>query len=527
MQGLLMTLSGASLPMGPGDWYWNPSRVIPPLGGNEITEFPLFTFIYSDLHAHMIAIPLALLAVSWALAVVLGRAKWRNPLSAALGLAVGGLIIGVFYPANLSDTYTYLLIGMIAIGYAVFRYTDGSSLIRRIALSVGAVIGIFLLSHYLYEPYRAWYAQAYSALDPWKGPFTPIWSYLTHWLVFLFIIASWMAWETREWMASTPVSALRRLKPYALLIEGALVVLVLILLLLAYRKISIGWVAMPLAAWAAVLLLRPGISDAKRFVLFMIGTALLITIVVEVVVVTGDIGRQNTIFKFYMQAWLLLAVSAAAAFAWTLPAFFRWLPGWRVFWQTAMMFLFAGAALFTITGTVGKIRDRWIVDAPRTLDSMTFMNYADYDDFGQRLDLSEDYRAIRWMQDHVQGSPVIVEANCPEYHWCTRFTVYTGLPGVVGWNWHQRQQRVFTSTQVEERVAQVGDFYTTTDISSARNFLAKYDVKYIVVGQLERAEYTRPDLPMPDGIEKFEKYDGTYWRSIYQDGNTVIYEVIP
>ena len=66
--------------------------------------------------------------------------------------------------------------------------------------------------------------------------------------------------------------------------------------------------------------------------------------------------------------------------------FFKWLIGWRAFWQTAMIFLLAGAALFTVSGTAGKIRDRWIVEAPRTLDSMTFMKYAQYDDFGQRLD---------------------------------------------------------------------------------------------------------------------------------------------
>ena len=304
------------------------------------------------------------------------------------------------------------------------------------------MIALFLLSHYLYEPYRVWYSQVYSALDPWNGPFTPIWSYLTHWLVFLFIIVSWMVWETHEWMASTPVSSLRKLKPYTLLIEGALVVFVLALLVLAFKKISIGWIALPIAVWAGVLLLRPNMSDTKRFALFLIGTAMLITIVVEVVVVRGDIGRQNTIFKFYLQAWILLAVSAGAAFAWTLPAFFKWLVGWRAFWQTAMIFLMSGAALFTISGAAGKMRDRWIVEAPRTLDAMTFMKYANYDDFGQRLDLSEDYRAIRWMQDNVQGSPVIVEANCSEYRWCTRFTIYTGLPGVVGWNWHQRQQRV-------------------------------------------------------------------------------------
>ena len=93
----------------------------------------------------------------------------------------------------------------------------------------------------MYEPYRAWYSQAYSALDPWKGPFTPIWSYLTHWLVFLFIVVSWMAWETREWMASTPVSSLRKLKPYQLLIEAVLVLIVLALLYLQYRMNSLNF----------------------------------------------------------------------------------------------------------------------------------------------------------------------------------------------------------------------------------------------------------------------------------------------
>ena len=519
IQGVLLTLKGMPLPIAPGDWYWNPSRVIPPGGGNEITEFPLFTFIYSDLHAHMIAIPLALLALSWGLAVLVGRAKWRNPFSTAVGLIVGGLIIGAFYPANLSDTYTYLLIGILAIGYAVFSYTETASLVRRIAYTVGAVIALFLLSHYLYEPYRAWYSQAYSALDPWNGPFTPIWSYLTHWLVFLFIVVSWMAWETHEWMATTPVSALRKLRPYAWLIEGALVVLVLALLVLAYKKISVGWVALPIAAWAAVLLLRPNLPDAKRFVLFLIGTAMLITIVVEVAVVRGDIGRQNTIFKFYMQAWILLAVSAGAAFAWTLPGFFRWLPGWRTVWQTAMILLLAGAALFTISGTAGKMRDRWIAEAPRTLDAMTFMKYAQYDDFGQRLDLSEDYKAIRWMQDNVKGSPVIVEGNCSEYRWCTRFTIYTGLPGVVGWNWHQRQQRVLQAMWVEDRVNAVGNFYNSMDIDFTRSFLKTYNVHYIIIGELERAAYT------PQGLSKFAQYDGRLWHTVYHAGNTVIYEV--
>ncbi len=534
--GLGMIIRGeGTLPIGPGDWYWDPSRVVPPGGGNEITEFPLFTFLYSDLHAHMIVMPLALLAISWALSVVMARSRWKNqahPASeawmTALGYIIGGLIIGAVFPTNLSDTYTYLLIGIAAVAYSVWRYVETESLMKRIVWTGGAVVALFALSRLLYLPYRIAYYQGYSALDPWKGPFTPISSYLTMWGVFLFIIVAWMVWETREWMASTPASSLRKLKPFQVLIEGALIVFAFMLLLLQYNQssttyggVAVSWIALPIAAWAGVLMVRPNMPDAKRFVLFLIGTALLITIVVEVLVVVGDIGRQNTIFKFYLQSWFMLAVSAAAAFTWTIPSFFKWLPGWRAFWQIAMILLISGAAMYTVTATSGKIKDRWIIEAPHTLDSMTYMQYASYDDFGQRLELGEDYRAIRWMQDNVQGSPVIVEANCPEYRWCTRFTIYTGLPGVVGWNWHQRQQRVLTSTQVEARVAQVGDFYNSIDPQTIQTFLKTYDVKYIIVGQLERAMYT------PEGIAKFDQLEGQYWREVYRDGNTVIYEVMP
>jgi len=90
---------------------------------------------------------------------------------------------------------------------------------------------------------------------------------------------------------------------------------------------------------------------------------------------------------------------------------------------------------------------------------------------------------------------------------------------VVGWNWHQRQQRVFTSTWVEARVADVGAFYDAVDDQSTTAFLEKYDVRYIVVGQLERAAYT------PEGIAKFELLNGRYWQEVYRDGSTAIYEV--
>ncbi len=118
------------------------------------------------------------------------------------------------------------------------------------------------------------------------------------------------------------------------------------------------------------------------------------------------------------------------------------------------------------------------------------MKTSRYSDFDKDMDLSQDYRAIRWMQDNIEGSPVIVEANIPEYRWGSRFTIYTGLPGVVGWNWHQRQQRaVVNSDWVQQRVDQVGQFYSTLNQEEVKDFLRRYNIRYIIVGQLERAAY--------------------------------------
>ncbi len=179
------------------------------------------------------------------------------------------------------------------------------------------------------------------------------------------------------------------------------------------------------------------------------------------------------------------------------------------------------ALLYTVTATVDKVSDRINTEAPHSLDAMEYMAHAEYWD-AQTMDLSQDYHAIRWMQDNVQGSPVIVETNCPEYRWCSRFTIYTGLPGVVGWNWHQRQQRALLPPNVvTDRVDAIGNFYSTTDVETARAFLAKYEVHYIVLGQLERIYY-----PV-EGLQKFEEYEGILWKEVYHETQTTIYEVLP
>jgi uncharacterized membrane protein len=232
----------------------------------------------------------------------------------------------------------------------------------------------------------------------------------------------------------------------------------------------------------------------------------------------------------------LFALSAAAALGWLLEPVRRWLPGWRIAWRVGLAFLVFSAFLFTLYGTMAKIKDRWVTDAPHTLGGIAYMPYATYtEDYANttettpadqrtfNMDLSQDYRAIRWMQDNIQGSPVIVEANSRNlYRWYTRFTINTGLPGVVGWEWHQQQQRAVNPPDwVTKRIGDVTNFYTTVDTQAVKQFLNLYQVKYIVVGQLEQLTYPGP------GLDKFPAFVGNLWKEVYRDEDTVIYEVLP
>lgn len=69
------------------------------------------------------------------------------------------------------------------------------------------------------------------------------------------------------------------------------------------------------------------------------------------------------------------------------------------------------------------------------------------------------------------------------------------------------------------RVEDVHNFYNGDRIESTVNFLRKYSVRYIVVGELEQIQYA------PEGIAKFEQFDGIFWRSVYQKDGVTIYEV--
>ena len=96
-------------------------------------------------------------------------------------------------------------------------------------------------------------------------------------------------------------------------------------------------------------------------------------------------------------------------------------------------------------------------------------------------------------------------------------SIHTGLPTVLGWRWHQDQQRTLFNFEVNERKAEVAAFYTSTDNREIESFLRAYDVSYVVVGSLEAVSAS------PETLRIFAQHPSMI--EVYRNGETAIYEV--
>ncbi|RMG85993.1 MAG: hypothetical protein D6712_08495 [Chloroflexi bacterium] len=246
--------------------------------------------------------------------------------------------------------------------------------------------------------------------------------------------------------------------------------------------------------------------------------------------IAGDIGRQNTVFKFYMQVWILFSIVGGAAFAWLLQHSIYWKNRVRAAWYLFAATLFVLAGLYPIMATRARALDRMAPQVGMVLDGMEYMREAKHREFNfetqqaQEISLIHDYNIIRWLQDNVEGTPYIVEgrSRASEYQWNGRINIYTGLPSVLGWNHHQRQQRTLQDHNklVDQRAANIIAFYKSPDIDYALRFLRYYDVSYIIVSELERIQGTE------EGIAKFaHMVELGYLTQVYTDGVGIIYEV--
>ncbi|CAN5589809.1 hypothetical protein BH10ACT1_BH10ACT1_15040 [soil metagenome] len=488
------------------DW-WATSRVNP--GTTDINEFPAWTVLFGDPHAHLIALPVLL-----SLVAVLGTyvaTRHHGSRGAATGLAgLAGIGVAWTRIGHTWDlpTVVLLTISAIVVGSAIDP-TGGRRRWRTGALHLG-LAGI--LAFVVGLPYtRA--SQVFDSGFVRATAHTPVPSFLLQLgvplgLAACFLLARWLG-AARQ--GSLPV-LFRPLRGQVGLVLGVVGALVLVAAVVSPSGALAAAVVAGCLASAVVDLRAGEVGRALAAGLVAAGAGL--AAVPERYVVLNDLGRMNTVFKFGYTAWALLAVgSAVLVLDLVVGADHRRLA------RLGLVLVALPGLLFWPSATAERLDARF-AHLPLTLDGRAWLHHGPLvvETSGiPPVDLTGDNALVGWLRANVRSGDTIVEEAGQAYTWAGRISIATGLPTVIGWPSHQSQQRRGYGSSVDERYAAVIAFYDDPDPVRALRFLAAYRPDYVVVGTVERA------VGSPAALEALPERTGL--RRVWARGAAAVYRV--
>jgi len=452
----------------PLDWnyFWATSRVIAP---NGISEYPLWSFLFADLHAHVLAMPFTTALLALLLVAATREAPpTRREEAATIGLL--GLLLAAIQITNgwAVPTYACALVGVPLAAFLVGRpggaARSARGFLRDVALpACGAAAVAFLLARpfwaHFTPPPRNWGREV--------GPFASPWDFLNVWAFFLALLVPFVFTVLRQ--GEPPPSRTARL------VRGAFAIaLPLSLLSVSLRPWHLGEaasirgftaLASAVALWAA---LRRGASREARLAAALAAFGFAVFTGCEVVYVWD---RMNTIFKFHLEVWFFFAVAGAAAFR-----LLRASGGPA--WKTAAAITFAASLFTAVSAASGFLRNGRESWPKGTLDGTAYL----------RSQSPGDRGAFEWINGNVRGVPAILEAQGDPYQEFSRYSMMTGLPTVLGWEYHTFQ-RGHSQAEIDRRKADVKTAYTALAEHDVAAVLRRYHVALVAVGPLERKTY--------------------------------------
>ena len=543
----------------PGYDFWAPSRVIPA----TINEFPYWSFTFADLHPHMIGIPFSVLFLGLVLALLRSYdVDWRREWGQGLLLLGGfGLLLGTLASINLWELPTYFGLGVLALAVSLYRGRGRLNLPLLIAGSVGYLAAAFLTFLPFFRNYHNVGASGVGLVN--QPDDLGVW--LLIWGFFAFVLISWLLvslrhparpgdaaptgierwlalalgngerlprllyWQSRlvRWPTLAFLAALWWIPVFVVIGAGLLLFTEQKVLGLCVPFLAIGF----LLLWRRGRAADPGALLAA--LLAVTGFALLAgtqLIFLKDFLQGGDWYRMNTLFKFFIQVWVLWGVAAAIA----LPRVLAEGNGTRMtrigrmnadgkevasrqsplpttqypisnilrpLWLILFSLLLFASFAYPLWGTAARLDQRLVGWQPEigTLNGLDFMNEGVYTwpDGNNPIELRYDREAINWLLANVRGNLVVAESSTLEYYRAmgSRVASMTGLSGVSGM--HEGEQR--WGELVGERGARLGEFWNTDDLERTRQLIAELDISLIYVGQLESHEHPLAEAKL-DGM---------------------------
>ncbi|MEM7539411.1 MAG: DUF2298 domain-containing protein, partial [Chloroflexota bacterium] len=558
---------GNGQPLPPYD-FWGPSRVIP----YTINEFPYWSFLFADLHPHMIGIPFAALFLGLLFTLLTDNLKDR--LRNILLWFAFSLMLGTLANINLWELPTYFGLGVLALIVSQYRHHEQINWFMTLVASILYMAGAYILYYPFFDRFVNIGA---SGIGLVKEP-DELGTWLLIWGFFVFILISWL-FITASRPAGVRYDGEKAIKPTGIERWTSLVFrhferlprLVYLQSILVQRP-SLGYmlgVILPAALFIATIailywgrtimaicLLMAGFSflllwrrgrdaDAGNqlaLILSVCGFAVLAgtqAIYLKDFLGGGDWYRMNTLFKFFSQVWVIWAVAIAIA----LPRCFAGLritkaprtvqnrmarfnrilsQGTRaVAWTLVFLALLIASFSYLFFGTAARVDQRMVGWRPEigTLNGLDYMLEGSYTwpDNGHTIELKYDREAIDWLLDNVPGNHVIVESSQVDYYRAggTRVASFTGLSGLRGM--HEGEQRY--GEQLGPRDGLHREFWETPDIGRTVQLIDELDIALVYVSQLERHQH-------PDGVNKLTAMaDQGLLEILFSNEGVVIYGI--
>lgn len=480
--------------------FWPSSRVFESPGFFEYTSWSL---LFADLHAHVIAIPFTVCALALGLHVMRNPAE-RYSQAGLVARILAGICLGALSGIN---TWDFLSFGGVIALLIVFadvprfwippRRADGSTSIGERLFATGFARVVALV----------W---DLGLLGLVAGGFSHLFQRTT-----LGHTSPYWGWVTGDEFNSLE-RILRAVGFIILLTVGSLAVQLCRAMLKRERRPSSGSIALSivvgLAAFFPILaslnanntgqswglsafvalvatlscLVLGGFAksvESRALFLLVLFSTMLILLLEHFFL----FDRANTLFKGYMAVWMLGSIAAVVLVVQIVRQSTR-----SLILKMVIRGSIGVVLLLNVVGFVANVYSvltmKRIPKRVYSLDGSAFLQYS----------APEDYQIIKWFNERVAGTPVILEAQGPSYRNFTRVSMHTGLPTVLGWEYHV-QQRGLARQEIEQRREDVASLYTSDDVAWMRFLLQKYKVDFVVVGGEERAAY---DIVGQDPFEK-------------------------
>ena len=475
--------------------YWRSSRVV--AKGDTINEFPFFSTIHGDLHPHFMVLPVGILLLAALLDERLFPSRPEdqptNPWRALLPWAVVTFILA----AMVAISNWELPMGVLAVALLAGRAIPLTPLFSKERLQVVLRLVVMLIGVYvLFLPF---YTQFVPPLVK-PGPNEPCIGSAC----FTIASSSLAQFLTVFGLLLFPPATLVAVRGARLLPsgggEGQHLLYAIVGLGIAVAAFA-GNAVLPLLAVILLGALAVAYRDTdgpERGGFLLIALGVIALLACEVFFLKDSYGdklyRMNTVFKFYFQAWTILAIAAPWALGRLLTRHWNW-QRTRMLIATTTALLMVMSACYPLGITLDRINSPW-----KTLDGNAYL----------RREHPGDLAAIEWLRANVPDEVVILEATGNPYSYFGRFSANTGLPTVLGWANHEGLWRGHDRSVLARR-DDVIRIYNATTLEEVAPLLDRYGIRYILVGDIEKEEH-------PAGLAKFAGLE-----EVFRSGGTVIY----